>query len=162
MDIEEDIKILNEYINIDRKMRNNNQESDYDKFCERQCIAIENLLAEREENKKYTIHLTDEEYRKVIENAQKDVETKYKKKIEELEKENKRKDMFVKMAKEVIEESILKQKIKDDIDKYIEQRLAELNETGSYILDEGTPKQERLNGMQKGANDIKKILLEDK
>lgn len=46
MDIEEDIKILNEYINIDRKMRNNNQESDYDKFCERQCIAIENLLAD--------------------------------------------------------------------------------------------------------------------
>ena len=33
-------------------MRNNNQESDYDKFCERQCIAIENLLAEREEDKK--------------------------------------------------------------------------------------------------------------
>ena len=52
MDIEEDIKILNEYINIDRKMRNNNQESDYDKFCERQCIAIENLLAKREEDKK--------------------------------------------------------------------------------------------------------------
>ena len=52
MDIEEDINILNEYINIDRKMRNNNQESDYDKFCERQCIAIENLLAEREEDKK--------------------------------------------------------------------------------------------------------------
>ena len=52
MDTEEDIKILNEYINIDRKMRNNNQESDYDKFCERQCIAIENLLAEREEDKK--------------------------------------------------------------------------------------------------------------
>lgn len=52
MDIEEDIKMLKEYINIDRKMRNNNQESDYDKFCERQCIAIENLLAEREEDKK--------------------------------------------------------------------------------------------------------------
>lgn len=52
MDIEEDIKILNEYINIDRKMRNNNQESDYEKFCERQCIAIEHVLAEREEDKK--------------------------------------------------------------------------------------------------------------
>lgn len=50
--IEEDIKILNEYINIDRKMRNNSQESDYDKFCERQCIAIEHILAEREEDKK--------------------------------------------------------------------------------------------------------------
>lgn len=38
-----------------------------------------------------------------------------KKRIEELEKENKRKDMFVKMAKEVIEESILKQKKKEKI-----------------------------------------------
>ena len=52
MDIEEDIKILNEYINIDRKMRNNNQESDYDNFCERRCVAIDHLLAEREEDKK--------------------------------------------------------------------------------------------------------------
>lgn len=60
MDIEEDIKILNEYINIDRKMRNNNQESDYDKFCERQCIAIENLLAERQEDKKRIKELEDE------------------------------------------------------------------------------------------------------
>lgn len=59
MDIEEDIKILNEYINIDRKMRNNNQESDYDKFCERQCIAIENLLAEREEDKKKIAELKE-------------------------------------------------------------------------------------------------------
>lgn len=135
MDIEEDIKILNEYINIDRKMRNNNQGSDYDKFCERQCIAIENLLAEREEDKK---------------------------KIAELEDRCKSHQKLLYMAAEVEKNGIPKQKVKDDIDKYIEQRLAELNETGSYILDEGTPKQERLNGMQKGANDIKKILLEDK
>ena len=33
--------------------------------------------------------------------------------IKELEEENKRKDMFVEMAKEVIENSILKQKVKD-------------------------------------------------
>lgn len=36
-----------------------------------------------------------------------------KKRIQELEEDNKRKDMFVEMAKEVIENSILKQKIKD-------------------------------------------------
>ena len=36
-----------------------------------------------------------------------------KKRIQELEEENKRKDMFVEMAKEVIENSILKQRIKD-------------------------------------------------
>ena len=35
------------------------------------------------------------------------------KRIKELEEDNKRKDMFVEMAKEVIENSILKQKIKD-------------------------------------------------
>lgn len=37
----------------------------------------------------------------------------YKKKTKELEEENKRKDVFVEMAKEVIENSILKQKVKD-------------------------------------------------
>lgn len=52
MDIEEDLKILQEFTELDRKLRNYKVESDYDKFCERQCIAIENLLAEREEDKK--------------------------------------------------------------------------------------------------------------
>ena len=45
-----------------------------------------------------------------------DAEEKYKKRIKELEEENKRKDMFVEMAKEVIENSILKQKVKDLIE----------------------------------------------
>ena len=35
------------------------------------------------------------------------------KRLKELEEENKQKDMFVEMAKEVIENSILKQKVKD-------------------------------------------------
>ena len=48
--------------------------------------AIENILSERKQDKK---------------------------RIQELEEDNKRKDMFVEMAKEVIENSILKQKIKD-------------------------------------------------
>lgn len=47
---------------------------------------IENILAEREQDKK---------------------------RIKELEEENKRKDMFVEMAKEVIENSILKQVVID-------------------------------------------------
>ncbi len=37
--------------------------------------------------------------------------------IQELEEENKRKDMFVEMAKEVIENSIPKQKVKDKIEE---------------------------------------------
>lgn len=50
------------------------------------CInAIEDLLKER---KKYTIRLTDEEYRRVIDIAQKDIVEQKDKRIQELEKEN--------------------------------------------------------------------------
>lgn len=52
MDIEEDIKILQEFTELDRKLRNYKVESDYDNFCERRCVAIEHILAEREEDKK--------------------------------------------------------------------------------------------------------------
>ena len=48
MDIEEDIKILQEFTELDRKLRNYKVESDYDNFCE----AIDHILAEREEDKK--------------------------------------------------------------------------------------------------------------
>lgn len=73
MDIEEDIKIVKEF-NEKNRFRD----------CGRLNNATDNILEEIEENKKYTIHLTDEQYRKVIENAQKDVEDKYKKQIGEL------------------------------------------------------------------------------
>ena len=52
--------------------------------------AMQNILAEREQDKK---------------------------RIQELEEENKRKDMFVKMAKEVIENSILKQVVIDKVNE---------------------------------------------
>lgn len=42
--------------------------------------------------------------------------------IQELEEENKRKDMFVEMAKEVIENSILKQKVKGKIEEIKEDK----------------------------------------
>ena len=42
--MEEDQKVLEEFIELDRKIRQNKVESDYDEFCERRCIAIENLL----------------------------------------------------------------------------------------------------------------------
>ena len=75
------------------------------------CInAIEDLLKER---KKYTIRLTDEEYGRVIDIAQKDIAEQKDKRIKELEKENKNKDTYIKMAKEVIENSIPKQKVKE-------------------------------------------------
>ena len=47
MDIEEDLKILQEFTELDRKLRNYKVESDYDNFCE-----IDHILAEREEDKK--------------------------------------------------------------------------------------------------------------
>ena len=59
------------------------------------------------------------------------------KRIQELEEENKRKDKFIKMAKEVIENSILKQKIKDllteiqeeynKLDKEIDKQIKDKN-----------------------------------
>ena len=52
MDIEEDIKILQEFTELDRKLRNYKVESNYDNFCERRCVAIDHILAEREEDKK--------------------------------------------------------------------------------------------------------------
>lgn len=45
--------------------------------------------------------------------------------IKELEEENKRKDMFVEMAKEVIENSILKQKVKYKINE-LKERIKKL------------------------------------
>ncbi len=122
MDIEEDIKILQEFTELDRKLRNYKVESDYDNFCERRCVAIDHILAEREENKKYTIHLTDEEYRKVIENAQKDVETKYKKRIAELEAKlefYQWGDLDNLKFEEYMKEFIPKQKVKDNFNKLI-------------------------------------------
>lgn len=50
MDIEEDLKILQEFTELDRKLRNYKVESDYDNFCERRCVAIDHILAEREED----------------------------------------------------------------------------------------------------------------
>ena len=52
MDIEEDLKILQEFTELDRKLRNYKVESDYDNFCERRCVAIDHILAEIEEDKK--------------------------------------------------------------------------------------------------------------
>lgn len=56
--------------------------------------------------------------------------------IKELEEENKRKDMFVKMAKEVIENSILKQKLKDKLEELKKEYIKELenNSTKAFIL----------------------------
>ena len=84
LDIEKDIKFIDEMI----KEYNTFGDLDNTDYEDTDKIykAIENILAERECDKE---------------------------RIKELEEENKRKDMFVEMAKEVIENSIPKQKVKD-------------------------------------------------
>ena len=49
--IEDDMKVMKEFVDVDRKIRQKEVESDYDKFCEKICIAIENVLSEREQDK---------------------------------------------------------------------------------------------------------------
>lgn len=131
--IEEDVKILEEFAEICKAGL-----ACYDQT--REGKALEHILAEREqmiaEKKKYTIRLTDEQYRKVIENAQMDTSNdtvvahrfavmqqqinEKDKRIQELEKENtKYKNSFnqqVEILKDTIKklnESIPKQAIID-------------------------------------------------
>lgn len=95
--IEDDVKYVKELLEIARVFfKAVKAETDYKNVDEIAfCNALENILAERE---------------------QKD------KRIKELEEENKRKDMFVEMAKEVIENSILKQVVIDKIEEYKKQQ----------------------------------------
>lgn len=44
MKIKKAIAICKERIDLDRKMRGHKAESDYEKFCERECEAIETLI----------------------------------------------------------------------------------------------------------------------
>ena len=58
--IEEDIKILKEFVELDRKIRQNKTENDYEQFCERRCVAIEHILAERKQDKARIKELEEE------------------------------------------------------------------------------------------------------
>lgn len=95
MDIEEDIKILQEFTELDRKLRNYKVESDYDNFCERRCVAIEHILAEREEDKKRI------------------------KELQVLEDDLKDKRIVYVDTPEFEEKFIAKQKVKDNFNKLI-------------------------------------------
>ena len=44
MDIEKALHICKERIYLDRKMRGGKADSDYEKFCEQECEAIETLI----------------------------------------------------------------------------------------------------------------------
>ena len=44
MTLEKAIQICQARIDLDREMRDNKVESDYDEFCENECMAIEKLI----------------------------------------------------------------------------------------------------------------------
>lgn len=44
MTLEKAIEICQARIDLDRSMRDNKVESDYDEFCENECMAIETLI----------------------------------------------------------------------------------------------------------------------
>ena len=55
MTLEKAISICQARIDLDRNMRDNKVESDYDEFCENECLAIEKLIEcyKRERNENY-------------------------------------------------------------------------------------------------------------
>lgn len=53
MKVEDAMSILKDYVNTDRQIRKHSIESDFDKFCETTCIAIDTVLNELETYKKY-------------------------------------------------------------------------------------------------------------
>ena len=76
--MDKDIEILQDWIARDREMRNNSTQSDYDKFCEEKCEAIEHIICENaqysEHNRKLEQALIDadrecEEWKKAYELA---------------------------------------------------------------------------------------------
>lgn len=46
MKLEQAVKILKDYVELDRSVRTDRVKSDFDKFCEEKCVAIETVLKE--------------------------------------------------------------------------------------------------------------------
>ena len=64
MTLNEAIEICQARIDLDRNMRNNKVDSDYEKFCENECMAIERLIEEYK-NKKENPPLTIKELKQM-------------------------------------------------------------------------------------------------
>lgn len=83
---------------------------------------------------KYTIRLTDEEYRKVIENAQKDITEQKDKRIKELEKELEKANRQLDLDY-VDDNYIPKQKVKDKIEEYNKKMEEDVGHPNWIIVD---------------------------
>lgn len=60
MELEEAIKLLENWVKEDRDIRDNKAESDYEKFCETNCIAMETVLNTLERWEKLIDDLEDD------------------------------------------------------------------------------------------------------
>ena len=127
MDIEEDIKKLKELNNLLKFFRTHGWIPDLSRNINTNGTieAIDHILAEREEDKK---------------------------KIEELEKEIKKNKMYLIMASEVIDNSVLKPKVKDELEKA-------KSENEPYELHN---KESRMYWLNQGKISLAKKILEDK
>ena len=67
MEINKAIEILKERVAIDKSLRNNETTNDYEKWCERECIAIETVLERLDEMTALAIHYEKElnKYKKI-------------------------------------------------------------------------------------------------
>ena len=130
--IEEDIKFIKEMIE-EYKTFGDLHNPDFED-TDRIYKALENMLKRikelEEENKKYTIKLTDEEYRRVIEIAQEDIKKQFEQKV---------KDVLIEIREEYDKaqeqfDIIWDKKSKDDHDRYKLQELSAMQQELGFIL----------------------------
>ena len=142
-DIEEDIKYVKELLKIARVFfKSIKAETDYKEIDDVAFfIAIDNILAERkqdkarikelkEENKKYIVQLTDKQYRNLVDTIKKEAKQEFEQKVKdvltEIQKEyNKVQEQF---------DCIWNKKSKDDYDRYKLQELSAMQQELGFIL----------------------------
>lgn len=108
MNEEEAIERLKERVKLDRKIRDNKTESDYEQFCENECQAIETILNLADKKQKEI-----EEKNIAINKMSKDISRQ----LEEIEKLNFENHMLKKWNKQLDQECISKDKIREKIKK---------------------------------------------
>lgn len=109
MNEEEAIERLKERVKLDRKIRDNKTESDYEQFCENECQAIETILNLADKQQKEI-----EEKNIAINKMSKDISRQ----LEEIEKLNFENHMLKKWNEQLDKNCISKDKIREKIEHY--------------------------------------------
>jgi hypothetical protein len=109
MSEEEAIERLKERVKLDRKIRNNKIESDYEQFCENECQAIETILNLADKQQKEI-----EEKNVAINKMSKDISRQ----LKEIEKLNFENHMIKKWNEQLDKNYISKDKIREIIEHY--------------------------------------------